>query len=85
MVYLSPAFRGAFLSSDLRKNMVYLSRNFRLPFAEPFCRSLSRKKKILSRSFREPLLKHFNGHPLLNPLQGAFDRSSHLSCPTGIP
>ena len=24
------------------------------------------------------LLKHFNGHPLLNPLQGAFDRSSHI-------
>ena len=31
----------------------------------------------LSGSFREALLKHFNGRPLLNPLQGAFDRSSH--------
>ena len=38
------------------------------------CHNLSRKKKKLSRSFRQPLLKHFNGHPLLSPLQGAFDR-----------
>ena len=55
----------------------HLSRILLPPFAEPnFLKQVTFAKH--SRSFREPLLKHFNGHPLLNPLQGAFDRSSNI-------
>ena len=78
-----PPFAEPFCHPIFRKNLVYLSRVFRPPFAEPFCRSLSQKKGYFREAFAElsrTILKNFNGHNLLNPLQGAFDRSSYEQC-----
>ena len=77
-------FAEPFCHPIFRKNIAYLSRNFRPPNRGAFLsKSFAKKKSYFrepgSRVFRGPLLKHFNGHPLLNPLQGPFDRSSFLA------